>query len=57
MKTNEQIKLAQETIESLQDYVELSKVIKKLKRSESKESIEEQLDAITNTVQVQVERL
>lgn len=57
MKTNEQIKLAQETIESLQDYVELSKVIKKLKKSESKESIEEQLDAITNTVQVQVERL
>lgn len=54
MKTREQIAIAQEMIENLQDYVELSKAYKKMKRIENKEVIKEQLDTITNVIQSQV---
>ena len=52
MKTKEQIELAQETIEILQDYIELAKIHKKIKRIENQEAIQEQLDAITDAIQV-----
>lgn len=48
MKSKEQIELAQETIKNLQDYVELAKTYKRLKKSESKEVVENQIEQLTN---------
>lgn len=52
-KSKEQIELAQTLIANLQDYVELAKVQKKLKT----QSVDKQLDAVTDFVQNNVEEL
>lgn len=44
MKTKEQIVLAQKAIEVLQDYVELSKTLNKIKLPENKKVVEEQIE-------------
>ncbi len=46
MKNKEQIKTAQELIKSLQDYVELAKVEKKLKDEIKKEQVNEMVGDI-----------
>lgn len=48
MKSKEQVELAQETIKNLQDYVELAKTYKRLKKSESKEIVENQIEQLIN---------
>ena len=57
MKTKEQIELAQEMVASLQDYVELSKALKKLKRVENKEVLENQVATITEVVKAQAKNI
>ena len=52
-KSKEQIELAQTLIANLQDYVELAKVQKKLKT----QSVDKQLEAVTDFVQNNVEEL
>lgn len=44
MKTKEQIVLAQKVIEVLQDYIELSKTLNKIKVPENKKVVEEQIE-------------
>ena len=44
MKTKEQIAMAQKAIEVLQDYVELSKTLNKIKVPENKKVVEEQIE-------------
>lgn len=52
-KSKEQIELAQSLIANLQDYVELAKVQKKLKT----QSVEKQLETVTEFVQNNTEEL
>ena len=57
MKTKEQIELAQEVILLLQDYVELAKTDRKVKRVESKEVVKEQIERLTNETKNLVKEL
>ena len=57
MKTKEQIELAQEVITLLQDYVELAKTERKVKRVESKEVVKEQIERLTNETKNLVKEL
>lgn len=57
MKTKEQIELAQEVIILLQDYVELAKTERKVKRVESKEIVKEQIERLTNETKNLVKEL
>lgn len=57
MKTEEQIKVAQEIIKSLQDYIELAKVEKKLKQQENIIFIQKQIEVINETVSENVNEL
>ena len=53
MKTKEQIQMAQKIIANTQDYIELAKVHRKLKV----ESVEKQLDNVTEFIKGNVEEL
>lgn len=53
MKTKEQIQMAQKIIANTQDYIELAKVQRKLKV----ESVEKQLDNVTEFIKGNVEEL
>ena len=57
MKSKEQIELAQEVIILLQDYVELAKTERKVKRVESKEVVKEQIERLTNETKSLVKEL
>ena len=57
MKTKEQIELAQEVIILLQDYVELAKTERKVKKVESKEVVQEQIERLTNETKHLVKEL
>ena len=57
MKSKEQIELAQEVIILLQDYVELAKTERKVKRVESKEVVKEQIERLTNETKNLVKEL
>lgn len=46
MKTNEQIKKAEETLKLLRDYVELARVEKKLKVEANKENVSNMIENI-----------
>ena len=46
MKTNEQIKKAEETLKLLRDYVELARVEKKLKVEANKENVNNMIENI-----------
>lgn len=55
MKNQEQIKLAQETIRELQDYVELARCEKKLKLNDNVETIGKQISKVVSMVKNNVE--
>ena len=57
MKTQEQIEQAQEAIKSLQDYVELAKIEKKLKVEAHKQQTNKMIDDIVSNVMAQVGEL
>lgn len=57
MKTEEQIKLAKQTIKVLQDYAELGATFKKLKTAESKEMLDDYLGTLTQILNANVKML
>jgi hypothetical protein len=57
MKTKEQIELAEEVILLLQDYVELAKTERKVKKVESKEVVKEQIERLINETKNLVKEL
>lgn len=57
MKTKEQIELAEEVILLLQDYVELAKTERKVKKVESKEVLKEQIERLSNETKHLVKEL
>lgn len=57
MKTKEQIELAEEVILLLQDYVELAKTERKVKKVESKEVVKEQIERLINEAKSLVKEL
>lgn len=56
-KTPEQIKVAQQTIKLLQDYVELSKTESKLNDPDNKKALQNQIDTTNETIFVNVKEL
>ena len=57
MKTKEQIELAKELVEHLQDYITLASVEKRLKDKERKEVVAEQLEEIGEILSGNVDKL
>lgn len=57
MKTNEQIKMAQDLIKGLQDYVELARVEKKLKIEANKETTNKMIECITGVAKININSL
>lgn len=56
-KSPEQIKVAQQTIKLLQDYVELSKTESKLNAQDNKKALQQQIDATNETIFVNIKEL
>ena len=56
-KTQEQIKIAQQTIKLLQDYVELSKTESKLNAPDNKKALQQQITITNETIFVNIKEL
>lgn len=56
-KSPEQIKVAQQTIKLLQDYVELSKTESKLNDPDNKKVLQQQIDITNETIFVNIKEL
>lgn len=56
-KSPEQIKVAQQTIKLLQDYIELSKTESKLNAQDNKKALQQQIDATNETIFVNIKEL